>query len=246
MWPGGSVWVGRNSGRTTAHAHHAIQVTVCLEEGETILFRPGSEPNWRSYRAAIIRPHRAHAFDGCGRAVAHVFVEPETDLGRTLAGKLGGSDIGGVEGDATSVARELSAAWRAADDLRILEAGRRLASSIAGALPPRDGPSPKIARALAFISRNLPASASLSKVADSVGVSPSRLRHLFVSETGATYRGYVLWLRINRAVAITMAGKTWTDAAHEAGFTDSAHLSRTFRRVFGVSPAMVVHEDRHG
>ena len=209
----------------------------------SILFRPGSEPDWRPYRSAIIRPHRPHAFDGCGHAVAHVFVEPETDLGRSLAGKLGGSDISALETDAADAA-DLEAAWRVADDGRIVEAGRRLASALAGALPPRDAPSAKIAKALAFISRNLPASVSLPQVADAVGVSPSRLRHLFVAETGATYRGYVLWLRINRAVAIAMAGKTWTDAAHEAGFTDSAHLSRTFRRVFGVSPAMVIHEER--
>ena len=244
MWPGGSVWIGRGAGQTTPHAHHAIQVTLCLEEGQSVLFRSASEPEWRPYRAAIITPHRPHAFDGCGRAVAHVFIEPETDLGRVLAANLCGSDVDALECDATGSARGLVAAWRATDDDGIIDAGRGFVSSLAGALPARDASSPKIAKAIAFLARNLPASVSLTKVADAVGVSPSRLRHLFVAETGTTYRGYVLWLRINRAVGIAMAGKTWTDAAHEAGFTDSAHLSRTFRRVFGVSPAMVVHEDK--
>ena len=60
-----------------------------------------------------------------------------------------------------------------------------------------------------------------------------------MQETGRTYRGYV---RINRAVVEMMDGSSWTTAAHETGFADSVHLSRTFRRIFGVSPAMLIKE----
>ena len=34
-----------------------------------------------------------------------------------------------------------------------------------------------------------------------------------------------------------MNGASWTGAAHEAGFADSAHLTRTFVRMFGINPA---------
>jgi AraC-like DNA-binding protein len=37
-------------------------------------------------------------------------------------------------------------------------------------------------------------------------------------------------------------GHEWTDAAHRAGFADSAHLSRTFRRMFGISPVMLIRQ----
>ena len=40
-----------------------------------------------------------------------------------------------------------------------------------------------------------------------------------------------------RAVALYAAGSSLTQAAHEAGFADSAHLSRTFRRTFGLPAA---------
>jgi AraC-like DNA-binding protein len=33
------------------------------------------------------------------------------------------------------------------------------------------------------------------------------------------------------------SGAALTEAAHGAGFADSAHLSRTFRRMFGISAA---------
>jgi AraC-like DNA-binding protein len=36
-----------------------------------------------------------------------------------------------------------------------------------------------------------------------------------------------------------MAGGSWTAAAQESGFADSAHLSRTCRRMFGIAPSML-------
>ncbi|HEX5628416.1 MAG TPA: helix-turn-helix transcriptional regulator, partial [Usitatibacteraceae bacterium] len=81
---------------------------------------------------------------------------------------------------------------------------------------------------------------SLAEAAALVHLSPSRLRHLFVAETGTTFRAYALWVRIQHAIVAMMAGQSWTDAAHAAGFADSAHLNRTFRRMFGISPNMLV------
>lgn len=43
-----------------------------------------------------------------------------------------------------------------------------------------------------------------------------------------------------RAVELFVGGVSLTEAAHGAGFSDSAHLSRTFRRMFGVSAASLV------
>ena len=57
------------------------------------------------------------------------------------------------------------------------------------------------------------------------------------------FRPYVLWLRIECALARYVAGKTLTEASHAAGFADSAHLSRTFKRMFGVAPASFRFED---
>ena len=37
--------------------------------------------------------------------------------------------------------------------------------------------------------------------------------------------------------AVLAGGRSLTEAAHEAGFADSAHFSRTFRRMFGLPAA---------
>ena len=96
------------------------------------------------------------------------------------------------------------------------------------------------ARRIEFIRARITGSIKLSDVAAVASLSPGRFRHLFVQQTGAAFRPYVLWLRLNVAIESSMAGDSWTDAAHAAGFSDSAHLSRTFKRMFGLNPATLV------
>lgn len=72
--------------------------------------------------------------------------------------------------------------------------------------------------------------------ASAAALSPGRFRHLFVQETGTPFRAWLLWLRLNLAIESGMAGASWTEAAHEAGFADSAHFTRTFKRMFGINP----------
>ena len=69
---------------------------------------------------------------------------------------------------------------------------------------------------------------------EGVFLSPSRLRHLFVEQTGLAFKTYVLWLRLQRALRAYADGANLTEAAHAAGFADSAHFSRTFKRTFGL------------
>jgi AraC-like DNA-binding protein len=71
-------------------------------------------------------------------------------------------------------------------------------------------------------------------------VSPTRVTHQFTSEIGIPVRRFVLWTRIKRAVEAHRTGRDLTAAAIEAGFSDAAHFSRTFRAMFGLSPSLVL------
>lgn len=77
-----------------------------------------------------------------------------------------------------------------------------------------------------------------------LGVSVSRFTHLFSESIGMPFRTYVLWLRLQAAFDALAAGRSLTQAAHDAGFSDAAHLSRTFRRMFGIAPSEALREVR--
>jgi AraC-like DNA-binding protein len=89
------------------------------------------------------------------------------------------------------------------------------------------------------VDQNLPA----HELARAVGLSVSRLEHLFVKHLGAPMRTYRTWIRF-RAVALAMAeGATLTAAAHAACFYDQAHFGRAFRQAFGIAPSLVLGPD---
>jgi len=87
----------------------------------------------------------------------------------------------------------------------------------------------------AWAAARLDTPVSLADAAAHVGLSRGRARHLFVESTGLPFRTYLLWLRLMQAVELFSAGSSLTDAAHGAGFSDSSHFSRSFRRMFGIA-----------
>jgi len=98
-------------------------------------------------------------------------------------------------------------------------------------------PDRRVRQIIQWAHANLDGALGMSEAASCAGLSPSRASHLFVEETGLPFRHYVLWLRLIRAVDVYSKGQSLTEAAHEAGFADSAHLSRTFKRMFGLPAA---------
>ncbi|QIR16383.1 helix-turn-helix transcriptional regulator [Shewanella aestuarii] len=74
-----------------------------------------------------------------------------------------------------------------------------------------------------------------SDVAKKLALSESRFLHLFSEELGIPWRPYLLWCRMICAVRAILKGASATDAAYMAGFSDSPHLSRSFRKTFGMT-----------
>jgi AraC-like DNA-binding protein len=74
-----------------------------------------------------------------------------------------------------------------------------------------------------------------AEVASHLALSEGRFLHLFREQMGIAWRPYLLWRRMICAISAMMKGRSATEAAYIAGFSDSSHLSRTFRAHFGMS-----------
>jgi AraC-like DNA-binding protein len=99
-------------------------------------------------------------------------------------------------------------------DLRVLQVARRLKAEL---------PNPP----------------ALPELAEAVGLSPDRLSHLFAEEMDITIREHLLWAKMRRAAVLLQSGMSLTQVSHDVGFSDAAHLSRTFRHFFGLSPSFL-------
>jgi AraC-like DNA-binding protein len=115
--------------------------------------------------------------------------------------------------------------------------GRQIVESIVGESLPPSTLDPRIARTLDWLASRLDERVGLPEAAVMACLSESRFSHLFAAEVGLPFRTYLLWRRLMLAVERIAAGSSLTVAAHEAGFADSAHFSRTFHRMFGVPAA---------
>ena len=92
-----------------------------------------------------------------------------------------------------------------------------------------------VRKALDFMQSLQTKKISCKKVAYEIGLSESRLIHLFKEHVGIPIRAYLLWLRLIDALRNIISGQSLTYAAHSAEFADYAHLSRTFSAMFGLS-----------
>lgn len=242
MWNGGSLWIGHGAGPTQAHAHHAIQISLALTG--VVRFRaPGQ--GWSDYVAVMVRPHERHEFDGNGEAVAQIFVEPETLQGRALLARWGGQPVAQLEGVQESLAALRLAQARRAVDVELKELALACIARLAGSEVTLSVDA-RITRTIDWMRERLREPLALEQAAKVAHLSPSRFRHLFVSQTGMSFRAYVLWARVSSAVGAAMGGMSWTEAAQAWGFADSAHLSRTCRRMFGIAPSMLLREGGTG
>lgn len=242
LWEGGSLWafdVLRASGTrpsTGAHAHHALQFTFSV--GGDFTFGVGS--GTVAGPAVLIAPDVPHVYTAEGRNVI-LFVDPESRLGTALLRDLAGRPYSRPDaGRFADTIPDLARIWTGPrpDDAALARLGRGILARLAD-VAAEVAIDARLLRVLDLLKTDLEGHATARTAATIACLSESRFSHLFVEQVGLQFRTYVLWRRLSIAVDRMAAGASLTSAAHEAGFADSAHFSRTFLRMFGI-PASVL------
>lgn len=218
----GAVYYRGPGGDAESHAHRAIQLLVSadgpfeLRSGDRVV---------RS-TAAVVRSQARHTLACDSPRMELALVEPDGAYGARLAGLIGAAPI-------VDVAQSLSRA----EPLGLSELLGRLDAADAQPRPP---PSPPVLAAVAHIQETLPGLPRLAGAAAAAGLSASRLSHVFSAQAGLPFRRFVLWSRLYRVVAEIADGSSLSDAAATAGFSDAAHLSRTFKAHIGLPPSALL------
>ena len=215
----------------TKHAHHAVQLVLSPEP-----FQLQLSGGTLAARAALVPADVPHALEGEGTPMALLLVESEGSRGRELhrlAHQWLGVDLYQHLGRPSLPPSNTDAAT-------VLRWAEELLSTWRTPASPETPISPEVRDVLAQLTQSSGQGPRLAEAAAGCGLSASRLTHRFSAETGIPYRRYLLWLRLQRAVDSARSGATLAEAAIEAGFSDQAHLSRTFRAMLGLSPAAVL------
>lgn len=213
--PGMMVFTGR-IGDASAHAHAAVQVLFVADGRLTLT---DSDGRTAVADAAIIPPgvgHEVRAEAGTSGFVA--FLDPH---GMTAHAAL--SRLAGLPADRATSWVTAAMPHPPTHPLDPSPAGRRRKH-------------PAVAEALR-LANSLPGGPpTLAELAARLGISSSRLSHVFVAEIGLPYAAWRRWTRLQLGFAVVREGGSLTRAAHTAGFADSAHLTRTCRALLGLTP----------
>jgi AraC family transcriptional regulator len=106
-------------------------------------------------------------------------------------------------------------------------------------------PRAKLVRAIEYIRDRLDADLTVSGIARAVGMGPDHFAKLFKESTGQSPYRYVVEARARKAKELLSTGKfTISEAAHLVGFVDQSHLTRHFKRVFGLPPKRLLSRRR--
>ena len=242
LWTGGGGYVGYSSD-TKIHAHHAHQLCFALDEP----FRLRSEPSqdWIEYSAAFVASDVPHQFDGRGNRVVLIYLDPESEDARRILNTFTGMAIQPLPTqNLSSLLLKLSS-----DPLMPISSipfFKGMITVLGGETSVPGTMDQRVIQVIRFLNSFDEEIPTLHSLALKVSLSPSRLGHLFREQTGLPLRQYRLWLRLQKALEALTQTHSLTVAAHMASFADSAHLSRTFRRMFGIAPSELKVESNQG
>ncbi|SFO07783.1 helix-turn-helix domain-containing protein [Variovorax sp. PDC80] len=226
----------------------AIQSGLTARSSATVLASVSGHPfmleaadGTRTYcTAAVVAPHVARrlAVEGCG--LLSLNIDPASVAYRMLSRQLGGHGIQVLDARRFGRLREgfEPAQAGALDDAALQALSRGLVETITGSPERRMPNDPRIERVLDAI-RHRAGAVSLRELSAVACLSPDRLTHLFAQQVGVSIKRYALWTKVRRTVQQFTGQRPLTDVALTSGFTDAAHMSRTFKSYFGLAPSFL-------
>jgi AraC-like DNA-binding protein len=213
---------------SSLHAQHGAGILIGVDADVIVTTADGARVRGR---AVAIPPHLVHATFCAGPSVGLLY-DPEASPRVSGYTRRSGAPFAL---DPHVAARVHGAVLSARASLAHVDVLRGLGQETATRLG-REATEPRIDRRVARVVEALrdPATDRREIIARA-GISEAHLQALFARDIGLPIRTFQLWRRLLAAVR-AMAQLDATHAAHDAGFADLAHFSRTCRRMLGYSP----------
>lgn len=243
VWSDRALFIGHRS-ETEVHAHHAVEITVALDElGVDVALDDG--PSFSAAPGVIVRATVSHRLTVHGPKIGVLYLDPRSAAAAALEEALGEEAARAL--DANSASTHASAVRALLEPTSQLDdanaACQKLLASVAPT-PVRPRLDHRVRQALELVDSRLEEPPTLHEAASHVGLSATRLGHLFKAQVGLPLRRYILWMRLRTALTEALESGNMTAAAHVAGFADAAHFARTCKRMFGLPATAFAPVDR--
>lgn len=228
--------------RNRRHAHFAATVLIAVEAPFALTLDGVGR---RHYDMVLLGPNVQRQLDSEGHPLVDLLIDADQPAYRYLAPHLARQPVVALDQAAiASVRPQFRNLF--AGTMNGADAGELVMTLLRAVTPEPPATLPwdeRVIAAASFMRSQVQTSApTLEDVAAYVGLSASRLRHLFREQLGLPVRQYLLWLRLRHAMQLWAQGQTLADIAHGAGFYDQAHFTRTLRRMTDYAPSVLMGE----
>ncbi|TGN18006.1 helix-turn-helix transcriptional regulator [Leptospira idonii] len=223
---------------TEPHSHYAVSILFSLTKPFEIILKDGGK---EVHSGVLIPPNFYHTLIARDSEMIVLQLDPRSDDYSSLKANFSGEKAHSLS---ESYLEKLKPSCERlmTGDLDCKSAENlfyQILESLGGSRQRKEKTNmdSRMTKAADLIKTNLPHSIPVSRLAKEVDLSKDRLMHLFKENFGLPLRQYLLWLRLHEAAKMLQSGGNLTEASHAAGFSDQAHLSRTFKKMFGVQPS---------
>ncbi len=228
---------------SSMHKHSAFEIYIALDSYFLMDWGNG----FKKYKSLIINSNIPHKFSGNNGAYALILINRNHELSNYLLHNiLKGNPYKKLNPDPfqdiitlLSFPHSEKLNYKSGKDLT-----EKIIVRLTNNFQKKTSIDPRIEKAISIIHSSVKDPIKLSSLAKSTNLSESRIRHLFKEETGLSVRQYIANKRIIEALKLIIDGCSKTYAAHEVGFSDLAHLSRTFKSFYGLTLSDLYRNDQ--
>jgi len=226
--------IGNNNIEIKIHRHHLMEIFISLNNS----FKIKKDNRYYEAKNIIVHPDEPHQIDSDDNLYVILLLDSESTYARQFKKIFLNNNRINILPDTLFLPlfKDLKKLFN--KDCKIKDVRNIFDKIIYQMLGKKDIEvkvfDPRIEKILNIFNELPLKSITIKELSKKVFLSESRLIHLFTNQVGISIRHYLLWLRLLDAIKLIIKGKSITFAAYEVGFSDSAHLSRTFRRMFGL------------
>ncbi|MFK7772476.1 MAG: helix-turn-helix domain-containing protein [Saprospiraceae bacterium] len=242
IWKELSLFIGTNQRAISKHQHPLIQLIVGVDE--PFLWKDDSG-TWIEKKILLVSPNHSHECNATGQKVLIISIDPDSILGEFIKHQY--LNVNSII--------DFSFKQKEFDIINLMELIRKnnwdkihqriktlfdFDSNISFSIKKDE----RIQSVLDYINNNIDSEINTKKLMEISYLSESRLLHLFKQLMGLPIRNYILWCRIQIAFYQILDGNSLTKTAYVAGFSDQAHLTRTFVKTIGLPPSAILKNSK--
>lgn len=229
------------------HYHNCFQVVVSINSTFNCTI---DKKEYKGMKGFIINQNIKHSCKAPDTSVLVYFIDAESYDGWQLKEMLSGRPFLNIESLFTE--QEMEELTEECTPSLPVEKMKGVSDNLLEKIIPSSTfqnnflPDERIKNVMKYIDLHLDEPVSLEEISKEIFLSPERTRHLFVQQTGTPFSQYLLWKRIkNVIISVLKNDASLASACIHVGFTDQAHFSRVFKRMFGTSAIPLLKNSRY-